>query len=103
MSDRQEQLRTKIRTLEQAAFELAVARWQYGAPLPETDLANARLLQAELRELVAEVRQHYPKLHASLSDMVSEAMLDFKYAINAPPATSLRLHHYIESQSQTGG
>jgi hypothetical protein len=101
MIDQTDETRQKIQRLSQRAFQLAVARWQRRAPLDEDELIEAQRLQVELRALAAEVREHQPKLHAALSDAISEGLLDLKYAISTPRATSLRLHHYIESQPGT--
>lgn len=88
----------RIEPLAQRAFELAVARWESGAPLDETRMAEIREKQAELRELARELKDDHPDIYRGFSDLISEALLDYKYALNAPPATSLRLHHYIEAQ-----
>lgn len=94
----EEAWRQKIESLSDRAFELAVARWQSGEPLDEATTAETRQLQSELRELAQELSEDHPDVYQTFSSTISEALLDFKYALDAPPATSLRLHHYIESQ-----
>ena len=99
MSDDQEQWRQRITPLAERAFALAVSRWQRTAPLERDELAEAQQGQAALRQIADELRARYPGGGHPFAALISEALLDYKYAIDAPPATSLRLHHYIESQS----
>src|SRR5512143_983466 len=99
MTDKSQDARKMVETISKQAFALAVARWQKGSALAENDLDQARQLQTQLRQLTDQLRREQPKLHTSVSDTISEGLLDLKYALNAPPATSLRLQHYIESQT----
>ncbi len=93
-----EEWRLRLTPLEKQAFELAVSRWQRGAPLEGETLAETLRLQQELRALTQELRGRHPKIHGALAPIISEALLDFNYALKAPPALSLRLHHYLEAQ-----
>ena len=86
--------------LSKQAFDFAVARWQKGSALDEGQLEQVRQLQVQLRQLAEQLRHEQPKLDASVSDTISEGLLDLKYALTAPLATSLRLHHYIDSQTK---
>lgn len=88
----------QLRPLEQRAFALAQARWQAGAPLAETAVAEARDLQRQLRALAADMHREDPAAYDDLSPLLSEALLDVNYALTAPGGVSLRLHHYIEAQ-----
>ena len=99
-SDSIESWSDKIKPLADRAFELAVARWERDAPLDEAAIAEARQKQAELRGLAKELKENHPHIYKRFSDLISEALLDYKYALNAPPATSLRLHHYIEDHER---
>lgn len=94
--------RVVVETLSKQAFDFAVARWQKGSALAESELDQVRQLQTQLRQLAEQLRREQPKLYTSVSDTISEGLLDCKYALSAPPATSLRLHHYIESQPKAG-
>ena len=100
MTDQTADMRQTVETISKRAFDLAKARWHAGAALAENDQASARELQSQLRQLADQLRHDQPKLYRSISDTISEGLLDLKYALNAPPATSLRLHHYIESQTK---
>lgn len=101
MTDQTPDMQRNVETISKQAFALAVARWHSGVALAESDQARARELQAQLRELAGQLRHDQPKLYTSVSDTISEGLLDLKYALNAPPATSLRLQQYIESQTKT--
>ena len=102
MASQTQDARAMVAMLSKQAFDFAVARWQKGSALTESELDQVRQLQTQLRQLAEQLRRDQPKLYASVSDTISEGLLDLKYALNAPPATSLRLHHYIESQPKTG-
>ena len=91
-----------VETISKRAFDFAVARWQKGSALTESEQEQVRQLQTQLRQLAEQLRRDQPKLYPPVSDTVSEGLLDLKYALDAPPATSLRLHQYIESQPQAG-
>ena len=100
MTDKSPDARKMVETISKQAFALAQARWQKGSALAENDLDQVRQLQSRLRQLADQLRHDQPKLYTSVSDTISESLLDLKYALNAPPATSLRLQHYIESQTK---
>lgn len=102
MADQSQDVRMTVETLSKRAFDLAVVRWQKGSALAESEQDQVRQLQTQLRQLAEQLRHDQPKLYSSVSDTISEGLLDLKYALNAPPATSLRLHHYIESQPKAG-
>jgi hypothetical protein len=93
-----EKWRLRLTPLERQAFELAVRRWQLGAPLAGETLAETLRLQQELRALAQELRDRHPKVYRVLAPVISEALLDFNYALKVPPAVSLRFHHYLEAQ-----
>jgi hypothetical protein len=92
-------LRQRIKELSQQAYEYAVARAQKNAPLDDEVLRELLPLQEELRRIAGDLRERDPKMHAEVANAISEGLLDFNYAIDAPPLTSIRLHHYLESQS----
>lgn len=92
--------RQKIEPISEQAFELAVRRWEDKTPPDEVVEVEIRSLQDELRFLADELRRDHPRLYRDFSSTVSEALLDFNYALHTPPATSLRLHHHIESSGK---
>jgi hypothetical protein len=102
MASQSQDVRIAVETLSKQSFGFAVARWQKGSALAESELDQVRQLQAQLRQLAEQLRRDQPKFYTSVSDTISESLLDLKYALNAPPATSLRLHQYIESQAKAG-
>ena len=91
-------LRQRIKQLSQQAYEYAVARSQKNAPLDDEALGRLLPLQEELRRIASDLREGDPKMHEEVANAISEGLLDFNYAINAPPITSTRLHHYLESE-----
>ena len=92
-----EKWRQKIEPASGRAFELARERWHRNAPLDEKEIAEARRLQEQLLQFAEELRKQ-PSLHREFTSQISEGLLDTEYAISARDATSLRLHHYIESR-----
>jgi hypothetical protein len=98
MATDKDTLRESVEALSKTAFDQAVVRWQRKTPFAEDMVSELRRLKEELRHLAIDLRQTHPDLHRTLSNTISEALLDFKYAIDAPLGTSIRLHHYIERQ-----
>lgn len=90
--------RQKIKELSRQAYQYAVARSQKKEPLDDDTLQQVVRLQDELRSLATQLRQSDPQLHRECGNAISEGLLDFNYAINATPATSLRLNQYLESE-----
>lgn len=90
--------RQKIEPVSGRAFELARERWQRNAPLDEKEIAEANRLREQLLAFAEELTRR-PALHREMASQISEGLLDTAYAISAPPATSLRLHHFIESRA----
>ena len=90
--------RQKIKELSRQAYEYAVARFQKGRALDDDTLQQVVQLQDELRSLAAQLRENDPQLHRECGNAISEGLLDFNYAINATPATSLRLNQYLENE-----
>jgi hypothetical protein len=98
METEKARVRQRIKQLSRQAYEYAVARFQKNAPLDEEDLRELIRLQEELRKIGSDLRASDPKMHEEVSDAISEGLLDFNYAVDAPPITSMRLHHYLESE-----
>ena len=98
MADDSATWQQKIKELSRQAYEYAVARFQKGSPLDDDTLQQVVQLQDELRRIAAQLRENDPQLHRECQNAISEGLLDFNYAINAAPATSLRLNQYLESE-----
>jgi hypothetical protein len=91
-------LRQRTKELSRQAYEFAVARFQKNAPLDDETFGQVVALQTELRTIASDLRENDPKMHEELANTISEGLLDFNYALNATPITSMRLHHYLESE-----
>ncbi|HML98990.1 MAG TPA: hypothetical protein PKD75_10960 [Tepidiformaceae bacterium] len=94
--------KAKLAPIDERAFELAIERWRTGSPLEPAMRAEAERAQQELRELARELRTSHPGVYDRLSDTISEALLDLKYALTAPQAVSLRLNQYMDTNPRNG-
>ncbi len=94
--------KARIAPIDERAFELAIERWQTGAPLESSMRAEAERAQKELREIARELRASRRAIYDRLSDTISEALLDLKYALTAPPGVSLRLNQYMDTNQRKG-
>lgn len=86
----------KVAPLDSRAFELAIARWRSGAPLEPELKEEAERSQKQLREIARALRSTSPGVYNRLSETISEALLDLKYALTSPQGVSLRLNQYMD-------
>src|SRR5678815_3317019 len=98
MESEKARLRQRVKQLSRQAYEYAVARFKRNAPLDDEALRQLLPLQEELRKIASDLRASDPRMHEEVANAISEGLLDFNYAINAPPMTSMRLHHFLESE-----
>lgn len=94
--------KARLSPLDERAFDLAIERWRTAAPLEPAKRTEAERAQKELREIARELRASRPAIYDRLSDSISEALLDVKYALTAPPGVSLRMNQYMDSNPQRG-
>lgn len=91
-------LRDQVKELDKTAFTLAKERWNDGT-LTKQRQAEAEEAQAELRRVARTLRSNHEGAYESMSETISEALLDFKFAINGVKGVSLRMNQFMDEHA----
>lgn len=85
-----------IKEIDRKAYELAVSCYTKEKPLEQLQPEAAELHQ-RLLEIAKELKETVPEIYREYSKVISESLLDLKYAVAGKKGVSLRLYHFIRA------
>jgi hypothetical protein len=84
--------------IDKKAYDLAVMR--HRKTISTKEIRQATELKNKLMDISQELKKTDKALHEEYSELISESLLDLKYAIEGKEIVSLRLNRLIESSKK---